>query len=152
MVCWFFRDLLRFAREKRSKQDFSRYFRTRRGSSRILAEGTSCKILETRPSYQVFVASERPTKHEKLMHLKKTFVISVAQKGAKCLAAAVNFSFLRSWSLELEDCLIQAERSEAWWFMGSRSWSLRLIGCNMAEPIWLKLAGLVRGNSVTVLG
>ena len=61
-----------------------------------LAERTSCKILETRPSYQVYGASDRPTKHEKLMHLKKTFVISVAQKGAKCFAAAVNFTFLSS--------------------------------------------------------
>ena len=45
-----------------------------------------------------------------------------------------------------------SEASEAWRFVGSESCSLLPIGSHMAGPIWLKLAGLVGGNSVTILG
>ena len=35
---------------------------------------------------------------------------------------------------------------------GSVSWTMFLIGSHMAGPITLKLSGIDRGNSVTVLG
>ena len=45
-----------------------------------------------------------------------------------------------------------SEASEAWRFEGSESCTFRLIGSHMAGSTWLKLAGLVQGNSVTDMG
>ena len=59
---------------------------------------------------------------------------------------------IQVWEVAAADPSRVSEASEAWRFEGSKSCTFRLIGSHMAGSTWLKLAGLVQGNSVTDMG